>query len=130
MPPDWVAFSDEVRSHNGTLFTIEIHSLVDADPDFVKGLPESIIPQLEGRTRFYFSVVEEYRTVKTKVGGAPALEVHFPVRIRDIDPPSEVIYWIVPRGSRLFLLRATFPAGTIDADGPGALSIIDTWEFL
>ena len=130
VPPRWSYLGEEVRSPGGTIFTIEVLSLVDADPGFLAKLPRSLVPQLEARTRYFFSVVDKSIEKEETVGGEPALEVRFSVHIRAKDPPSEVIYWVVPRGQRLYALRATYPPGLAAADAPAVAQILESWKFI
>jgi len=130
VPPRWSYLGEELRSPGGSVFTIEVLSLVDADPKFLAELPESLVPQLEARTRYFFSIVKRASRRQTTVGGEPALEVAFPVQVRGQDPPSEVIYWVVRRHDKLYALRATYPPGLAETDRPAVASILTSWKFL
>lgn len=130
LPPHWSRYDDEIRSPNGTIFTIEVLSLVDAEPVFRKALPASIVPQLEARTKYFFSVVGTRAERSTTVAGEPALEVTFPIQIRDRDKPSKLVYWVVPVGERLNVLRVTYPPEMEAVDGPAAQEILASLVFL
>jgi len=130
IPPRWLHYDDEIRSPSGTIFTVEALSLADADPEFLKALPESIVPQIEKRTRYFFSIVGPHADRKTTVADEPALEVTFPVQIRDRDKPSKVIYWVVRVGQRLYTLRVTYPPGAETEDAPAAKQLLDSLKFL
>ncbi|MBZ5637573.1 MAG: hypothetical protein LAO51_02325 [Acidobacteriia bacterium] len=130
LPPGWKMFGWEARSPSGSLLTIDVHSLVGADAKFVAGLPQSVVPQLEAWTLYYFNVVEQAVSRETTVGGAPALEVVYPTRIRAQDPPSRAEYWVVRNGSLLYIVRATYPAGRADTDGPAVRDLLASWTFL
>ena len=130
VPPRWTYLGEEVLSPSGSIFFIEIISLEDADPAFVKELPESIVQQLEARTRYFFGVVLDPVREKVTVGGEPGLRVTFPVRVRSTDPPSEVVYWVVKFGGNLYALRATYPAGFASKDSPAVAEIIASWQFV
>ena len=41
-----------------------------------------------------------------------------------------VVYWVVIRKTRLFVLRAAFPAAKLAIDEPVLRSIVDRWVFL
>jgi hypothetical protein len=130
LPPGWRTFGWEARSSSGSLLTIDVHSLIGADAKFVAGLPQSVVPQLEAWTLYYFSVVDKPVSRGTTVGGASALEVVYPTRIRAQDPPSRAEYWVVRNGSLLYILRATYPGGRADADGPAVRDLLASWKFL
>jgi hypothetical protein len=130
LPPGWRLIGYEARSHSGSLLTIDVHSLVGADSQFVAGLPESVVPQLEAWTLYYFNSVDKPVSRQTTVGGSPALEVVYTTRIRPQDPPSRAEYWVVRNGSLLYILRATYPAGRAEAEGPAVRDLLASWVFL
>jgi hypothetical protein len=130
LPPGWRMFGWEARSHAGSVLTIDVHSLNGAEAKFVADLPKSVVPQLEAWTLYYFNVVLEPTTRETSVGGAPALEVSYPVRIRAADPPSRADYWVVRNGQLLYILRTTYPVGRADTDGPAVRELLASWKFL
>jgi hypothetical protein len=130
LPPGWRMIGYEARSHSGSLLTIDVHSLVGADSEFVAGLPQSIVPQLEAWTLYYFTSVERPTTSETTIGGAPALQVVFQNRIRPQDPPSIAEYWVVRNGYLLYVLRATYPPGLADAEGPAVRQVLSSWTFI
>ena len=130
LPPGWKMFGYEARSPSGSLLTIDVHSLVGADSQCVTGLPESVIPQLEAWTLYYFNTVDKPATRQTTVGGSPALEIVYTTRVRTQDPPSRAEYWVVRNGSLLYILRATYPAGRADAESPAVRDLLASWVFL
>jgi len=130
LPVGWRMIKYEARSTTGSLLTIDVHSLVGADSKFVEGLPQSVVPQLEGWTLYYFSTVDKPVMRDTTIGGAPALEVVYATRIREKDPPSRAEYWVVRNGTLLYILRATYPPGRADADGPAVRELLASWKFL
>jgi len=130
VPAGWSFFGDELRSGGGSVFTLETFSLVEARRDFVERLPDSLIPQLEARTRYYFSVVADPVTREARVGGKPASEVTFETRIRAEDPVTWVRYWLVRNGDMLYALRITYPPGREAIDGPEVEGMLAAWEFL
>ena len=130
LPPGWRMIGYEARSHSGSLLTIDVHSLVGADSEFVAGLPLSIVPQLEAWTLYYFTSVDRPATSETTIGGASALEVVFQIRIRPQDPPSLAEYWVVRNGYLLYVLRATYPAGLAGTEGPAVRGLLASWTFI
>ncbi len=130
LPVGWRMIGYEARSHAGSLLTIDVHSLVDADHEFVSGLPQSIVPQLEAWTLYYFATVGKETSSTTTIGGAPALQVVYPIRIRPQDPPSIAEYWVVRNGYLLYVLRATYPPGLAPAESPAVRQLLSTWTFI
>jgi hypothetical protein len=130
VPGGWSYFGDEVRSLGGSIFTLETFSLVDARKDFVERLPDSLIPQLEARTRYYFSVVTEPVKREVRLAGKQAFEVSFEARIRAADPITLVRYWVVRNGDLLYALRITYPPDREKIDGPAVEAMLASWEFL
>jgi len=130
VPRGWAFFGDEARSPGGSIFTLETFSLVDARRDFVERLPDSLIPQFEARTRYYFSVVAKPVKREVQVGGKQAFEVSFEARIRAQDPVTWVRYWLVRNGDLLYALRITYPPEREVIDGPEVEAMLAVWEFL
>ena len=130
VPPGWKAFDGEIRSPGGTLLTLRVYDLVEADKKFVAGLPDSLTPQLLEWAQFYYIVLGEPVTTKTSVAGLPATEFDYPIRVRPKDPPSKVLYWVVTRKSRLFVIRAAFPPTSLAVDEPALRNVVASWGFL
>jgi hypothetical protein len=130
VPEGWKSSDGEVRSHEGTLMTLRVYDLVEAKKSFVEGLPDSLIPQLKEWAEFYFRVDGPPTRAETSVAGLPATELTYPVRVRPKDPPSKVVYWVVKRGTRLFVIRAAFPAKSLAAEEPVMRKIVEGWAFL
>jgi len=130
VPAGWKAFDGEVRSPGGSLLTLRVYDLVEADKKFVAGLPYSLTPQLLEWAQFYYIVLGEPVTTKTIVAGLPATEFDYPIRVRPKDPPSKVLYWVVTRKSRLFVIRAACSPATVALDEPVLRNIVAGWAFL
>ena len=130
VPPGWKAFDGEIRSPGGSLLTLRVYDLVEADKKFVAGLPYSLTPQLLEWAQFYYIVLGEPVTTKTTVAGLPATEFDYPIRVRPKDPPSKVLYWVVTRKTRLFVIRAAFPPTTLAIDEPALRDVIAGWGFI
>jgi len=130
VPAGWKFSDGEIRSPQGSLLTLRVYDLVEADKKFVAGLPDTLVPQLLEWAELYYRVEGEPIRTTTTVAGRPATEFVYPVRVRPKDPPSKVIYWIVTRKTRLFLLRAAFPASGLAADEPVLRKVVDGWAFL
>lgn len=129
-PEGWKVTDGEVRAHDGSLLTLRVYDLVEADKRFVAKLPDSLIPQLREWAAYYYRVEGPPTRTETTVAGLPATELTYPVRLRLKDPPTKVIYWVVIRKTRLFVLRAAFPADSLAADEPVLRKIVDGWAFL
>ena len=130
VPAGWKFSDAEIRSPHGSLLTLRAYDLVEADKKFVAGLPDTLIPQLLEWTQLYYRVEGEPIRTATTVAGLPATELVYPVRVRPKDPPSKVIYWVVIRKTRLFVLRAAFPASGLATDEPVLRKIVAGWTFL
>ncbi len=130
LPAGWRMIGYDARSDGKSLLTIDVHSLVGADPSFVAGLPRTILPQLEGWTLYYFVSDEPPVTRETEIGGRPAFEAVYRIRVRPADPPSLAEYWVVRNDNLLYILRATYPPGLAEADGEAVREILASWRFL
>lgn len=130
VPQGWKAFDGEMRSREGSLLTLRVYDLVEADRKFVAGLPDSLVPQLLEWAQFYYIIDGEALRSKTTVAGLPADEFIYPVRVRPKDPPSKVIYWVVRRKTRLFVIRTAFPPAALAAEEPIMRGIVSGWTFL
>jgi len=130
VPAGWKFSDAEIRSPHGSLLTLRVYDLVEADKKFVAGLPDTLIPQLLEWAQLYYRVEGEPIRTATTVAGLPASELVYPVRVRPKDPPSKVIYWVVIRKTRLFVLRAAFPANGLATDEPVLRNVVAGWTFL
>lgn len=129
-PPGWDVHDGEIRSPAGSLLTLRVYDLVEADKKFVAGLPDTLIPQLEEWAKYYYVVEGKPVRTESSVAGLPATELTYPIRIRPEDPPSRVTYWVVRREARLFILRAAYPPRGLAADEPALRKVIEGWAFL
>ena len=130
VPEGWKSLEGEIRSPDGTLLTLRVYDLVEAKKSFVAGLPDTLIPQLLEWAKFYYIVEGPPVRSETRVAGLPAIELVYPIRVRRKDPPSKVVYWVVIRKTRMFVLRAAFPASGLAADEPIMRKIVEGWSFL
>ena len=130
IPRGWKNYDGEVRSPAGSLLTLRVYDLVEADKKFVAGLPETLIPQLLEWAKYYYIVLGEPSRTESSVAGLPATEFDYPIRVRPKDPPSKVVYWVVIRDTRLFVIRGAFPSAGLAADEPVLRKIIADWAFL
>jgi len=130
VPAGWNATEGEARSKAGTLMTLRVYDLVEAEKKFVAGLPDTLVPQLYEWAKFYYFVDGEPVRTATTVGGLPATEFVYPIRVLKRDPPSKVIYWVVIRKTRLFVIRAAFPAKALSAEEPVMRKIVEGWGFI
>ncbi len=130
VPEGWKSFEGEVRSPGGSLLTLRVYDLVEADKRFVAGLPDTLVPQLLEWAQFYYRVEGPAVRTATTVASIPATEFVYPIRNRPTDPPSKVIYWVVKRKTRLFVLRAALAAKTQAEDEPMVRKIVDGWGFV
>lgn len=130
VPPGWREADAEIRSPSGSLLTLRVFDLVEADKRFVAGLPDTLFPQLKEWAELYYIVEGPPTRSATTVDGVPATELVYPIRVRKKDPPSKVVYWVVIRKTRLFVLRAAFPASGLAIDEPVLRKIVGDWVFL
>jgi hypothetical protein len=130
VPPGWREKDAEIRSPAGSLLTLRVFDLVEADKKFVAGLPDTLLPQLKEWAELYYIVEGEPTRTAATVDGVAATELVYPTRVRKKDPPSKVVYWVVVRKTRLFVLRAAFPAGALATDEPVLRAIVDHWKFV
>jgi hypothetical protein len=130
VPPGWREADAEIRSPSGSLLTLRVFDLVEADKAFVAGLPDTLLPQLKEWAELYYIVLGPPTRSATTVNGVPATELVYPTRVRKKDPPSKVVYWVVIRKTRLFVLRAAFPAANLAIDEPVLRKIVGGWVFL
>ncbi len=128
-PVGWDVLRGEVRSPSKSLITIQVASLEDADETFVANLPNSYMPQLEGWTKYYFSVDGEPSSRPATLGGVAALEVSWPIRIRPADPPGKTVYWLASNAGYLYVIRVVFPAGSDELDEPSVRAFLASWQF-
>ena len=129
-PAGWRDSDGEILSAAGSLLTLRVYDLVEADKQFVAGLPDTLMPQLEGWAKHYYVVDGPPTRSDATVGGEPSTEFNYPIRVRKGDPPSKVTYWVTRHGTRLFLIRVAYPAKALVADEPVARSVVDGWQFL
>jgi len=130
VPPGWDSWDGEIRSPAGSLLTLRVYDLTEADREFVAGLPDTLMPQLEGWAKYYFVVDGPPTRIETTVASTPATELTYPIRVRPEDPPSKTTYWVVRHGSRLFVLRAAYPPRGLAVDEPAIRKVVDGWVFL
>ena len=128
-PAGWKSSDAEIRSKEGSLLTLRVYDLVEADKKFVAGLPDTILPQLEGWTTYYYIKDGDPTRTETEVAGLPATEWNYKIRIRPKDPQSKVTYWVVKRATRLFIIRAAYPPKGL-ADEPALRGVVEGWQFL
>jgi hypothetical protein len=64
-----------VRTPHGAFLTIERHSLFEADPAFVAGLPEVLFAQVRIQLNESYAELEELARRESVLGGRPALHV-------------------------------------------------------
>lgn len=129
LPRRWVLLADEARSPKGSLFTVKVHSLEGARQSFVAGLPETIIPQIEEWTQYFFGTPGEPERGTAIIGGEPAVRLTYMVTIRAGWDRTRVDYWIVRHGSLLYLLRAVYAAGREETETPAVLRLLESWRF-
>jgi len=127
--PGWFVLADEVGSRNRSNLTVQVHSLDGAEPAFVAGLPESLVPQLEAWARYYFADVGSPERRPTVVDGIDALELSYPVRVRPRDAAGKVLYWVIQRGGRLYTFRAAVPPRAPSSDEADLRRMISRLEF-
>jgi hypothetical protein len=78
IPQGWKGTEGEVRSPAGTLLTLRVYDLVEADKRFVAGLPDSLIPQLLEWAKFYYIVEGPPVPDRNERGGDPRHRIRLP----------------------------------------------------
>jgi len=129
-PPHWDIWEGEIRSPAGSLMTLRVYDLAEADKKFVAGLPDTLIPQLTEWAKYYYVVDGPPTRTETTVASAPATELNYPIHIRPGDKPSKVTYWVVRHGTRLFVIRAAYPPRGLAADEPAIRKLVADWAFI
>jgi len=129
VPIGWVVWMGEARSTKGSLFSVESVNLQDSMPAFVEGLPETMVVLTKEQTQRFFNVVGKGVQKDITLNGLTVRQVTFPVRVREGDPESEVVFWIARHGDNVFVLRVSYPAGKKEFDEPGIQEILATWKF-
>ena len=129
-PKDWATFDGEIRSPRGSLLSVRVYDLTDAEHAFVAGLPDTLLPQLTDWAKYYFIVDGPPTRAETQVAGAPATELTYPVRVKPNDPQTKVTYWVTRHGTRLFVLRAAYPASGLAEDEPAVRGVVAGWSFI
>jgi hypothetical protein len=130
VPQGWTPSDGELRSRPGSLLSLRVYDLVEAEKKFVAGLPETLIPQLLDWAKYYFIVEGPPVRTETTVAGQPAIELTYPVRVRPRDPASKVTYWVVRNGTRLFVLRAAYAPSALAEDEAAVREVVAGWEFI
>jgi hypothetical protein len=130
VPAGWGSYDAEIRSPARSLLTLRVYDLVEADKRFVAGLPDTLLPQLQEWAELYYIVEGPPKRTATTVDGVPATELVYSVRARKKDPPTKLIYWIVVRKTRLFVLRAGFSSTGLATDEPVIRKVVGGWAFL
>ena len=129
VPPGWIVWMGEARSPKGSLFSVEVVSLQDSMPEFVEGMPDTMIPLVREQTHRFFSVVGPGDQTDVTVGGITMRQLALPVRVRAGDPESQVVFWVARHGMHAFVLRISYPAGLREQDAPAVADIIASWKF-
>lgn len=129
-PPGWDTWDAEIRSPSGSLMTLRVYDLAEADKKFVAGLPDTLMPQLTEWAKYYYVVDGPPTRSETTVASAPATELNYPIHIRPEDAPSKVTYWVVRHGTRLFVIRAAYPPRGLADDEPAIRKVVADWAFL
>jgi hypothetical protein len=129
VPPNWVVWMGEARSPKGSLFSVEIVPLQDSMPEFVAGLPDTMIPLLREQTARFFSVVGPGDQRDVTIGGVKMRELAMPVWVRAGDPESRVFFWVARYGINAYVLRISYPAGLMDQDAPAVAELLASWKF-
>lgn len=130
LPPRWQAFDSELRSPQGSLLEVHVYELEGAQKRFVAELPDSLMPKLVEWARVYFIVDGEPARAEATVGGQPATELTYTVRVRPKDPTTKLFYWVVRNETKLYVLRAALSAKAKEQDEPTIRSIVASFRFL
>jgi hypothetical protein len=129
--PNWLPLDANLRCVlDDSFITIRVHSLVDAQKDFVRGLPQSLYPQLDAWARHDYLVDPGRTEHLSTVGGLPARELRYVVRTRPEHGPGDLRFWLVRHQNYLYVFRLALRPD----HGPERLgevrSMLDAVEFL
>lgn len=128
-PAGWRVFRGEARSPSGILTTVQVKSLANAEDEFVRRLPESIVPQLEDWAKHFFRLVGPPTRETSTFGGQPALHLVYPVRIREDAPESKVEYWVTQANRNMYVLRVSVPPSAPPEERAQLGELVGSWEF-
>ncbi|HET9299070.1 MAG TPA: hypothetical protein VFO11_03945 [Candidatus Polarisedimenticolaceae bacterium] len=129
LPEGWKMYGEEAKSKGGTLINWQVKSLEGAEPGWLEGLPESVVPELGRWTSHFFGDIQEEQKETGTVGGEPALIVTHTVHEPKLTTRKQVRYWVVRHGQVLYLIRAVYPAEREPEEDPGARALLATWRF-
>jgi hypothetical protein len=118
-PAAWKSSDAEIRSKEGSLLTLRVYDLVEADKQ-VRGRPSGHDPPAaRGWTTYYYIKDGDPTRTETEVAGLPATEWNYKIRIRPKDPQSKVTYWVVkPRDAPVHHPRRLPSEGPRRRTGP------------
>ncbi len=129
-PERWLSFDGEMQSLDRSNFSIHVYSLAGADPEFVRRLPQSLYPQVEEWTRYYFIAEGPPSRTWTTVGGLKAMEISYKIRVRKDSDLTGCTYWIIRRGDRVHVLRAVYGEEKREKDEKAVRAMVAGWEFI
>jgi hypothetical protein len=93
-PAGWRSYEGEIHSPAGSLLTLRVFDLVDADRAFVAGLPDTILRSFwDGRS----TAIVEGEPQRAEVAVGTPRDGDYPIRVRPKDRPSKVTCWVVRR---------------------------------
>ena len=129
--PNWLPLDANLRCVlDDSFVTIRVHSLVDAQKDFVRGLPQSLYPQLDAWAKHDYMVEGTRRELVSTVGGLPARELRYVVRTRPEHGPGDLRFWLVRHENYLYVFRMALRPDHGPERVGEVRSMLDSVEFL
>ena len=129
--PNWLPLDANLRCVlDDSFVTIRVHSLVDAEPEFVRGLPQTLYPQMDEWARHDYMVEGDRRELASTVGGFPARELRYVVRNRPEHGPGDLRFWLVRHANYLYVFRMALRPDHGPERVGEVRSMLDSVEFL
>lgn len=129
--PNWIPMDANLRCVlDDSFISIRVHSLVDAQADFVRGLPQSLYPQMDDWAKHDYLVDPDRKELVSTVGGLPARELRYVVRTRPEHGPGDLRFWLVRHENYLYVFRMALRPDHGAERIAEVRSMLDSVEFL
>jgi hypothetical protein len=129
--PNWLPIDANLRCVlDDSFVTIRVHSLVEAQGAFVRGLPQSLYPQMDAWAKHDYMVEGTRKELLSTVGGLPARELRYIVRTRPEHGPGDLRFWLVRHQNYLYVFRMALRPDHGPERVGEVRSMLDSVEFL
>lgn len=129
--PNWLPIDANLRCVlDDSFVTIRVHSLVEAEREFVRGLPQSLYPQMDAWAKHDYMVEDRRVELVSTVGGLPARELRYVVRTRPEHGPGDLRFWLVRHENYLYVFRMALRPDHGPERVGEVRSMLDSVEFL